>query len=145
MPTMSINNQGYVRVYPSIRKKDGRDLLHRVIAENVLGHPISSTIVIHHVDGNRSNNVHSNLVICQNAAYHRLLHKRQVALAKTGNANLRKCCVCGLWKHKEEFWKRAKGKEHSARCKNCTRKLNRDRYRAKSIAWRLKHADPTLP
>jgi len=32
---------------------------------------------VHHVDGNRSNNTPSNLVICPNDSYHSLLHARQ--------------------------------------------------------------------
>src|SRR5258708_7905836 len=37
---------------------------HVLIAENVLGRPLKKNEVVHHFDGNKSNNTHSNLLIC---------------------------------------------------------------------------------
>lgn len=80
--------------YHSVGKDKNLQYMHRLIAEKVLGHALLKSVVVHHVDGNPSNNEHSNLVICENQAYHRLLHRRQNALDACGNANWRKCECC---------------------------------------------------
>ena len=49
---------------------------HILIAEKVLGKPLPPGAEIHHIDGNRSNNKNSNLVICENHRYHFLLHQK---------------------------------------------------------------------
>lgn len=72
----------------------GPQLMHRIIAEKALGHALPESAVIHHIDENRANNDHSNLVICENDTYHKLLHRRQNALDACGNANWRKCAYC---------------------------------------------------
>ncbi len=70
---------------------------HRLIAERVLGKPLPPGAEMHHVDGNRLNNAHSNLVICQNTTYHKLLHTRQQALNATGDPRKRRCVRCFQW------------------------------------------------
>lgn len=49
---------------------------HRYEAEQALGKKLPKNACVHHVDGNRLNNNHSNLVICPSHAYHTLLHSR---------------------------------------------------------------------
>lgn len=71
--------------------------LHRMIVEAALGRPMPRGALIHHVDGNPSNNAHGNLVVCQDQTYHLLLHQRTRALRATGNANARKCPFCKRW------------------------------------------------
>ena len=67
---------------------------HRLLAEKVLGKPLSSKILIHHFDGKRFGR---NIVICQDHSYHALLHRRQRAYEATGNPNKRKCHQCKKW------------------------------------------------
>ncbi len=67
------------------------------IAENVLGKPLTINAIVHHIDENPLNNNNDNLVICQDRAYHALIHARKKALYHTGNPNKRKCVYCKEW------------------------------------------------
>ena len=59
--------------------------VHVLKAEQASGVPLfHSGHVVHHVDGCRSNNANSNLVICEDAEYRRLLHARQKMLQSGG-------------------------------------------------------------
>lgn len=67
---------------------------HVVVAESALGKPLPMGAVVHHVNENRRDNRPENLVICENDAYHALLHARMRARAACGNPAWRKCAVC---------------------------------------------------
>lgn len=90
---------GYVSVSAPSHPKahSGRVSEHVLVAEAALGRWLPAGAEVHHVDGNPSNNAPSNLVICQDAAYHLLLHKRMRALAACGHADWRPCCRCGAY------------------------------------------------
>lgn len=89
--TKRIDQQGYVRIW-----KFGQVMEeHRAIAANVLGRKLHHPEQVHHVNEDRSDNRHSNLVICPDYAYHALLHKRRDALLACGNANWVRCVYCG--------------------------------------------------
>lgn len=70
------------------------EAVHISVAEKALGKKLPLGVEIHHVDYNRLNNVGSNLVICPNRSYHKLLHVRTEALEACGNADYRKCRFC---------------------------------------------------
>jgi len=91
------DQKGYVLIWqPSHTRANTHGYVpeHILVAEKVLGKPLPKGVVIHHVDGNRSNNLPFNLVICQDDGYHHLLHWRERALKACGHANWRKCCYC---------------------------------------------------
>lgn len=48
---------------------------HVRVAEAALGKPLPKGAEVHHVNGNGRDNRNCNLVICQDRAYHKLLHK----------------------------------------------------------------------
>ena len=69
-------------------------LEHLIVAEDALRRSLPPGVEVHHVDEDRKNNANDNLVICQDHAYHGLLHRRMDALRACGNANYRKCYIC---------------------------------------------------
>lgn len=64
--------------------------LHVELAENVLGRKIPQGVVVHHAEGGFV----GALVICENKAYHNLLHARMNAFAATHDPKKRKCKRC---------------------------------------------------
>lgn len=106
------------------RRRDGRimvevggkkQLEHRVIAERVIGRPLPHGAEIHHIDENPGNNAPTNLVICPDAAYHKLLHQRQRAFDACGNYGWRKCQFCKRYDAPENMWTSRK-KAHHREC-----------------------------
>lgn len=104
-------------------------LEHVVIAERVLGRPLPAGAQVHHVDENRKNNAHGNLVICQDQKYHQLLHVRARVLRAGGNPNTDAICSkCQQVKPLTEFSVRSdSGRGHQAACKPCAAIYWRDR------------------
>lgn len=97
-------SHGYTAVHRDAqgnRHADGL-LVHRVRAERALGHPLPRGVVVHHADGTKADD--SPLVICQDAAYHRLLHARMRVKAAGGNPNTHRICEsCRMVKALSEF------------------------------------------
>ena len=69
---MTIDGSGYIQ-YSAGEYAGWR--VHAVRAERALGKPLPKGAVVHHVDGDKWN-PNARLVICQDQAYHALLHKR---------------------------------------------------------------------
>ncbi len=106
---------------------DGRRL-HRVRAEKAFGRPLPPYAVVHHVDGTISE--YSQLVICQDQAYHAVLHARMRVQKRGGNPDEQMYCgVCRSLKPINEM--SICGGKRTERCKACTA-VNASRcYRAK--------------
>ena len=86
----SVNRQGY-----RMHKVSGRVVAaHVLVAEAAFGGPLPRRAEVHHVDGNALNNAPSNLVVCPDQRYHKLLHMRARALDACGNPSWRICSFC---------------------------------------------------
>ena len=88
-----IANTGYEVLKKSTRNRRAI-LYHVVIAEKILGRPLSRGECVHHANENKLDNRNSNLVICPSHAYHMLLHQRINAKKASGNPNYRPCTYC---------------------------------------------------
>jgi hypothetical protein len=53
-----------------------RVYLHRVVAEQKLGRPLKKGEIVHHLDGDPTNNHPDNLEVCSSASVHRRHHRR---------------------------------------------------------------------
>lgn len=104
-------------------KSNGCVYLHVVIAESALGHHLPDGAEVHHVDGNHLNNAPSNLVICQDRAYHKLLHFRTRIVRRGGDPNSQRLCgACDRVLPFDAFRKEKRGVNGFAtRCKECMR------------------------
>lgn len=77
--------------YRRLQLADGRCLyIHQIRAERALGKPLPPDAVVHHADGTKRDD--APLVICQNEAYHFLLHQRMRVVRAGGNPNTDKIC-----------------------------------------------------
>lgn len=95
-----INQDGYrIMETNGTRKRE-----HVAIIEQALGHPIPKKAETHHVDGKRSHNVNSNLVLCNSRAYHMLLEIRTRAYRACGHAGWRKCQYCQQYDKQENMY-----------------------------------------
>lgn len=122
----SLNHNGYRVIRPTPRKPKFE---HIVIAEKVLGKPLPAGAEIHHVNEIKSDNRNQNLVICENHAYHMLIHARTRVVRAGGDPDsqsicgrchlvidgFRKLCSkCNASKCRE-YWRKNKEKLNTAR------------------------------
>lgn len=124
-------SQGYARVLiPGHHRADYRGLVkeHIVVAEKALGKPIPASVIIHHHNGIRSDNRNTNLVICENHAYHVLIHARLRVFRMGFDPDLFKYCgSCGQCKPFGDF-----GKQRNQylglrpTCRPCTHRFNKE-------------------
>lgn len=112
----TITKGGYRQITIAPKK---HQLEHIIVAEKALGRKLPKGAEVHHVDENRLNNVGSNLVICPDIAYHKLLHRRTNAINAGCPPHWRKCMLCGEYGDPETM------KKHSGNNlahRSCTKK-----------------------
>ena len=91
----SLKNRGGTPSEYLVLWKNGRTVqAHRVLIETLRGLHLPQNAEIHHVNGNGRDNRHSNLVVCQDRAYHWLLERRTRALKACGDAGAIRCNYC---------------------------------------------------
>ena len=74
-----------------------RQTNYRTVSERALEKPLPAGCQIHH-------HTDTQLVICENQAYHALLHVRTRALRTCGHANWRKCNICKQYDKPENLF-----------------------------------------
>lgn len=93
---------------------------HVLLVEKMLGRRLPSNAVVHHINRNRKDNRNSNLVVCQDQAYHMIIHQRMRVLGAAGNPNTDKICSrCRVVKPRSDFHKRTGGDGFRCYCKEC--------------------------
>ena len=111
---------------------------HILVAESCLGKYLPPGAVVHHVDGDRSNNRKDNLVICQSLGYHQILHRRLRALQTCGHAGWRRCRFCKEYDNPDAMHPESNGKA----IKYCHLKCKREdavRYRRRKRTMEVAH------
>lgn len=128
----NVTSQGYVEIavesHPR-RSYRGYVFEHILVAEKALGHYLPNGSSVHHIDKNKQNNANSNLVICQDEAYHQLLHRRMDALRESGHADYRKCWVCKKWDDPANMRFHKNGRTESFEHHSCANEYQRNRLR----------------
>lgn len=91
------HSEGYILIYkPNHKRVDSRGYVRRpiLIAEKALGKELPPKSVVHHVNEIKNDDVSTNLVLCEDDNYHKLLHRRTRAYKNCGHANWQKCWIC---------------------------------------------------
>ena len=120
----------YIRINGALLK------VHRLRAATALGKPLPPRAVVHHADGAMRHD--APLVICEDQAYHLLLHYRMSVVRAGGNPNTQKqCCTCRRILDFAKFGRnRAKRDGLRKQCQECRRAQNRK-------AAPMEHRDPS--
>lgn len=117
--------QGYIddHGYKMLRIGGRKVREHVHVVEKVLGKRLPKGPVIHHVNEVKTDNSHENLVVCQNEAYHQLLHRRARAYDACGDANARQCIFCKGWSPPEQIKvNTANSASYHSACRNAGRR-----------------------
>lgn len=110
-PTIRLKPNGYEWFYSPEKRRDstnGMILVHRHIMEQIIGRPLTSREVVHHINGIRSDNRPENLMLMDRAEHtrvHRLGYRSVPACLECGSTStpffakgLCKTCYNRRWK-----------------------------------------------
>lgn len=80
--TKRTNSYGYIviKVYPG---RGQWKLEHIIVMESLLGRKLSKDECVHHIDGNKKNNLPNNLHLCPSRAAHQKIHHSQDTLFRS--------------------------------------------------------------
>ena len=122
------NSEGHVKVYApnhSGSNKVGSILKSRMIVEDILGKSIPKNAEVHHVNNIKDDDRPTNYVLCQDRAYHMLLHQCQRALNACGHANWLKCPYCKQYDDPNNLY--VKPNKNIGYHRNCKNKYEKQR------------------
>jgi hypothetical protein len=105
-------------------QKNGYVLEHILIAEKALGKPLPPGAIVHHTKSVHDN---GNLVICQDQAYHLLLHQRMRSYKACSYAAWRKCVYCKEYDDLSNLYINKKTNKNVAH-PECRRKYQNSQY-----------------
>lgn len=108
----------------------GYVLSHRLLSGKALGKTLPEKVQIHHYDKIQ-------IVICQDDAYHKLLHQRTRALRACSHTDWRKCWICQQYGPPNEMIIKAK----KASCHQICKKKYQCNYRGNHRRRREKRHD----
>lgn len=118
---------GYILVkmpnHPRANKHTGYVYEHILKAEKALGNNLPLNAEVHHLNCTTDSGP---LVICQNKAYHMLLHMRTKALQECGHANWHKCQFCRIYDDPRHMYAPNKGTAYHRECRNQALKKKRN-------------------
>jgi hypothetical protein len=66
----------------------------KLVCEKALGKFLPIKAMPHHINGIKTDNTNQNLIICQDQAYHMMLHRRERAFRACGHAHWMRCPHC---------------------------------------------------
>lgn len=110
---------------------------HILVVESVMGKFLPQDAVVHHINEIKDDNVKTNLLVCENQAYHQQLHGRLRAFQECGHADWMKCSICGQYDSIDNLYvtRIPPGPNqrmfNSGRHKECHRIAEASRYRLK--------------
>lgn len=94
----SVASNGYVKIKDAehpCADPNGYVYEHRLVMEKSIGRFLTTKEVVHHVDGNRTNNSLENLVLFGSIAEHKSEHRARQDLRPIGSENQIIECACG--------------------------------------------------
>lgn len=127
----SVNSVGYILIYQPDHPRasnSGYVFEHILIAESILDRYLPEGVEVHHFNEIRSDNSHTNLIVCEDHAYHHLLHNRLKAYRATGDPRKRRCSFCQQWDLPDSllFNNRSRFNDSGARHRSCRNQYDRD-------------------
>lgn len=134
-----INHNGYVSQLVSTGK---REFQHVIVAEKALGYALPEGVLVHHVNEIKTDNRNQNLVICENAAYHNLLHLRMRWIADGIDPDKeQRCQKCRTVKPFTEFYpSRRHMIGYFPICRKCNQEIETARYAPNVAAYKARQA-----